>query len=141
MTPSRRASPPLSEKRYFIMTASLHRAFQVFDTPHAWGRCTAGSSPQVGCTVDTSTPIRPEPNPMRKLVVLLVLLAAPLAAQQRRALTFEDFAGMRGVSDPQISPDGKSVLYAVRTTDIANNSRTTTTFVAPVAGGAPHAFP
>ena len=48
---------------------------------------------------------------------------------------------MPGVSDPQLSPDGARVLYAVRTTDIAANKRTTRTFVVPVTGGAPRQFP
>ena len=62
---------------------------------------------------------------MRTLVALAAALttATSLGAQQRRVMTFEDFAGMHGVSDPQISPDGKSVLYAVRTTQIAENTR------------------
>src|SRR6185503_836772 len=36
---------------------------------------------------------------------------------------------------------GKSLLYAVRTTDIAANRRATKTFVAPIAGGAATVFP
>jgi dipeptidyl aminopeptidase/acylaminoacyl peptidase len=79
------------------------------------------------------------------LVLTAGLLAASAAGAQvpvhPRAITFEDFAGMRGVSDPQISPDGKSVLYAVRTTQIATNSRTTKTYVVAVAGDAPRPFP
>ncbi len=79
---------------------------------------------------------------MRPFVVLAAAVATSVAgAQQRRVITFEDFAGMRGVSDAQISPDGKSVLYAVRTTDIAGNARSTATFVAPVSAGEPHPFP
>ena len=80
---------------------------------------------------------------MRTLVALAAALTAAtsLGAQQRRVMTFEDFAGMHGVSDPQISPDGKSVLYAVRTTQIAENTRSTSTFIVPVAGGAPRPFP
>src|SRR5215471_9470406 len=83
---------------------------------------------------------------MRKSFVLTAgLLAAAAASAQvpvhPRVITFEDFAGMRGVSDPQISPDGKSVLYAVRTTQIAANSRATKTYVAAVSGDVPRPFP
>ncbi|MBI3569318.1 MAG: S9 family peptidase [Gemmatimonadetes bacterium] len=74
-------------------------------------------------------------------VAALALLASPLAAQSTRAITFEDFSAMRGVSDPQLSPDGKAVLYAVRTTDVAANKRTTRTFVMASSGGAPRAWP
>ena len=86
------------------------------------------------------------------LAPLLVIAAPACAAQQTksavgaaplagRAITFEDFATMPGVSDPQLSPDGTRLLYAVRTTDIAANKRTTRTFVMPVGGGAARQFP
>lgn len=61
--------------------------------------------------------------------------AAPLApAAAKRAITFADFAAVRAVSDPQLSPDGRTVLYAVRTTDVEANRRATRTFVVPSAG-------
>lgn len=60
---------------------------------------------------------------------------------QRRAITFEDFAALRAVGDPQVSPDGQRVLYAVRVTDLATNRRVPTTYVIPVQGGTPRAFP
>src|SRR5579863_2691478 len=58
-----------------------------------------------------------------------------------RPITFEDFSAMGAVSDPQVSPDGQHVLYAVRTTDLAGNARTTVTYVVPASGGAPKQFP
>ncbi|MFI5250335.1 MAG: alpha/beta fold hydrolase [Gemmatimonadales bacterium] len=64
-----------------------------------------------------------------------------LAHSGGRPITFEDFSAMGAVSDPQVSPDGQRVLYAVRTTDLAGNARTTVTYVIPVAGGAPKQFP
>ena len=66
---------------------------------------------------------------------------ASAADAQKRAMTFEDFTAVRGVSDPQISPSGTSVLYAVRTTDVAKNKRTTVTYMIPAAGGTPKQFP
>lgn len=68
-------------------------------------------------------------------------LSASAHAQQHRTITFEDFAAIRGVSDPQPSPDGRLVLYAVTTTDVAANRRTSRTYVVPVAGGTPRQFP
>ena len=62
-------------------------------------------------------------------------------AQQKRAITFDDFAAVRAVSDPQVSPDGKTTLYAVRTTDVAANKRTTQTFLIQASGGQPQLFP
>ena len=57
------------------------------------------------------------------------LLAVDLSAQGRvqRPMTFEDFAAVKNVGDPQVSPDGRSVLYSVRTTDVNANRRTTIT--------------
>jgi Tol biopolymer transport system component len=73
----------------------------------------------------------------------LVLVAAAAQAQQgKRALTFDDFAAVRGVSDPQLSPDGRSLLYALRTTDVEGNRRITRTMILPTEGtGSPRHFP
>ncbi|MEP6690335.1 MAG: S9 family peptidase [Gemmatimonadaceae bacterium] len=82
---------------------------------------------------------------MKRIPVLLALLAAApgtgLQAQGRHPITFDDFAAVKGVSDPQISPDGGAVLYAVRVADVAANKRTTTTYLQPIAGGEAHPFP
>jgi len=65
----------------------------------------------------------------RVLVAALGFIAVDLSAQGRvqRPMTFEDFAAVRNVGDPQVSPDGRWVLYSVRTTDVNANSRTTIT--------------
>ncbi len=57
------------------------------------------------------------------------LFAVELSAQGRvqRPMTFEDFAAVKNVGDPQISPDGRWVLYSLRTTDVGANSRRTIT--------------
>lgn len=78
-----------------------------------------------------------------KTLLTFLVLPAALAAQSipRRAITFEDFASVRAVADPQLSPDGRTMLYTVRTTDVAANRRTPRTFVVPAAGGAAREFP
>src|SRR5256885_2334231 len=70
-------------------------------------------------------------------------IALPAFAQGRvqRPMTFEDFAAVRNVGDPQVSPDGQWILYSVRTTDVNANKRTTVTRVQPVTGGAARQFP
>ncbi|HKG93535.1 MAG TPA: S9 family peptidase [Gemmatimonadaceae bacterium] len=70
-------------------------------------------------------------------LALLASVAATGAAQQgaRRAITFDDFAAVKAVSDPQLSPDGRQLLYAVRATEVGANRRTTTTYLAAVASG------
>ena len=66
---------------------------------------------------------------------------ATVAAVSGRPITFEDFVSIPSVSDPQLSPDGTQLLYAVRTADVTANKRTTRTFIMPVAGGAAKQFP
>src|ERR1700738_4138293 len=72
----------------------------------------------------------------RLLVVAAGLLAANLPAQGRvqRPMTFEDFAAVKNVGDPQVSPNGAWVLYSLRTTDVNANKRTSVTILAPVGG-------
>src|ERR1700694_1095421 len=57
---------------------------------------------------------------IRLLFAAAGLTAVNLSAQGRvqRPMTFEDFAAVKNVGDPQVSPDGRSVLYSVRTTDV-----------------------
>jgi dipeptidyl aminopeptidase/acylaminoacyl peptidase len=72
----------------------------------------------------------------RLLLAAAALLATNLPAQGRvqRPMSFVDFAAVRNVGDPQVSPDGRWVLYSVRTTDVGANRRTTVTVLAPVEG-------
>ncbi|MCC6669850.1 MAG: S9 family peptidase [Planctomycetes bacterium] len=71
---------------------------------------------------------------------LLVLVASCLAvvgsvARAQERLTPELLFQLRRVSDPQVSPDGRQVLYHVRTVDLARNRGETQLFVASTAGG------
>jgi dipeptidyl aminopeptidase/acylaminoacyl peptidase len=77
------------------------------------------------------------------LVAAAALLAVDLSAQGRvqRPMTFADFAAVRNVGDPQVSPDGRWVLYSLRTTDVGANRRTTVTRLQPAAGGPARQFP
>jgi dipeptidyl aminopeptidase/acylaminoacyl peptidase len=75
------------------------------------------------------------------IAIGLSLSFSSVASAQKRAMTFEDYAAVRNVSDPQISPSGASVLYSVRTTDVAKNKRTSVTYLVALAGGAPRQFP
>ena len=71
----------------------------------------------------------------------VLVLSGALSAQQKRPITFDDFAAVRAVGDPQPSPDGRSVLYVVRTVDVAANRRVARTYIIPFTGGTPRAFP
>ena len=72
----------------------------------------------------------------RLLLTAAGLLAVNLHAQGRvqRPMTFEDFAAVKNVGDPRVSPDGRWVLYSVRTTDVGASKRTTVTLLAPIEG-------
>ncbi|MFP5354800.1 MAG: prolyl oligopeptidase family serine peptidase [Gemmatimonadota bacterium] len=78
---------------------------------------------------------------VRLSILLLLAGASTLTAQARRPITWDDFAKVRAVSDPQIAPDGRQVLYTVRTTDVAANRRIPATYVIAVAGGVPRRWP
>lgn len=71
---------------------------------------------------------------MGLLLAAGVMLAVDLSAQGRvqRPMTFDDFVAVKSVGDPQISPDGRWVLYSVRTTDVGANKRSTVTLLAAV---------
>ena len=75
------------------------------------------------------------------LATLATLGVARLDAQVRRAITIDDALAVKAVADPQLSPDGRFVLYAVRLVNFDANRRAVTTFVQPVAGGEARAFP
>lgn len=55
----------------------------------------------------------------------------------KRPVTPHDLFRFRPVSDPQISPDGTLVAYAVDTVDLEKNKGKSSIWVAPVSGGAP----
>ncbi|MBI3484372.1 MAG: S9 family peptidase, partial [Acidobacteria bacterium] len=46
-------------------------------------------------------------------VLVVLMLALPLAAQQKRPMTFMDVMELRGVGGGSISPDGKMVIYTI----------------------------
>ena len=60
---------------------------------------------------------------LRRLLALAALLPAALAAQAPRAITPADILRLRNVSDPQVSPDGEWVAYAVSSVDSLKDKR------------------
>jgi dipeptidyl aminopeptidase/acylaminoacyl peptidase len=84
---------------------------------------------------------------MRSIAVLLLAAATTAvfgqAPIERRApvvakhpMTFEDMMRMKRVSDPQISPSGKWVLFTVTDVDLARNTKTPHLWVVPADGSA-----
>jgi dipeptidyl aminopeptidase/acylaminoacyl peptidase len=83
------------------------------------------------------------PTLVRHLLVLAAL-ASPLDAQDKAPqapLTINSFESVKVVSDPQMAPSGSTLLYAVRTTSLPTNSRSTLTYKMAASGGIATAFP
>jgi dipeptidyl aminopeptidase/acylaminoacyl peptidase len=74
---------------------------------------------------------------MRRLLLALVFLAfiIPVSAQTKHPFTFEDMMKLKRVGDPQVSPDGKWVIFSVVDVDLAANSKTPHIWIVPTAGG------
>src|SRR6266571_4410245 len=54
----------------------------------------------------------------------------------RRPMTFADLQRMKRVSDPQISPSGKWVMFSVTEVDLEKNSKVNHLWVVPMGGAA-----
>jgi dipeptidyl aminopeptidase/acylaminoacyl peptidase len=66
--------------------------------------------------------------------ILAVLAAVPAAAAP---FTATEMMKLQRLADPQVSPDGKWVLYSQTEVDLAANARNSDLWIVPVAGGAP----
>jgi len=72
---------------------------------------------------------------MIAIALLTLSLATSAQTPQKRAINFRDLISMHRLSDPQISPDGRWVAYAVATPDLDANRSVRNIWVVPVAGG------
>jgi dipeptidyl aminopeptidase/acylaminoacyl peptidase len=73
----------------------------------------------------------------RSIKLIAFLTAAFTVANSASALNVEDLVQLRRMSDPRISPDAQSVLYALRETDLAANKGVNSLWTVPFAGGEP----
>ena len=69
------------------------------------------------------------------LVCLIVLGATVAYAQSKHALTFDDFIGLGRVTDPQVSPDGKTVAFVVTYHNKVENKTNSNIYLVPADGG------
>jgi dipeptidyl aminopeptidase/acylaminoacyl peptidase len=75
---------------------------------------------------------------MRLLLALLMLAAyAAPAFAAGRAMTIDDLLAVKSVSDPQVSPDGKLVVYVMSELDRSTNKSNSDLYLIPVSGGEP----
>jgi dipeptidyl aminopeptidase/acylaminoacyl peptidase len=73
------------------------------------------------------------------LCILLLVLAAPAAvfAEGKRPMKIDDLFRFQRVSDPQISPDGKLVVYVLTCVDLDANKTSSSLWLAPTDKGEP----
>ncbi len=73
---------------------------------------------------------------MNRVAALLILscVASPAVAADKRPMTIDDLFRFQRVSDPQISPDGKHVVYVITKVDLANNSTNADLWLAATDG-------
>ena len=69
--------------------------------------------------------------------VTLVLSLGNAVLVNGRPMTIDDLLAIKSVSDPQISPDGESVVYVVSEFDRATDKTDSTLWLIPTAGGEP----
>ncbi len=74
---------------------------------------------------------------MRRLLFSLLVLSfvLPLAAQAKHPFTFDDMMKLKRVGDPQVSPDGKWVIFSVVDVSLEANTKTPHVWIVPTAGG------
>jgi dipeptidyl aminopeptidase/acylaminoacyl peptidase len=68
-------------------------------------------------------------------LVLGFLCAVSAIAQSKRPFTFEDMMNLKRAGSPQISPDGKWVLFSVTDVSLERNTKTPHLWVVPTVGG------
>jgi dipeptidyl aminopeptidase/acylaminoacyl peptidase len=75
---------------------------------------------------------------MRRLFLLslaLIVFIPSALAQARHPFTFEDMMKLKRVGEPEVSPDGKWVIFSVVDADIEANTKTPHIWIVPTAGG------
>ncbi|UCG50892.1 MAG: S9 family peptidase [Candidatus Latescibacterota bacterium] len=76
--------------------------------------------------------------PVSVMIVALMILSAPspvLTEASSKSITFDDFISLGRVSDPQISPDGKHVVFVVTYYCKETNKGNSDIFMIPIEGG------
>lgn len=71
------------------------------------------------------------------LFACALAVAAPAVAAERKPFDIEILANLDRVSSQKLSPDGKTLVYSIRSTDYANNRGRSSLWTLPVAGGTP----
>ncbi len=71
--------------------------------------------------------------PRHFLPLLLALaITSPVLAQAKHPFTFEDMMKLKRIGDPQVSPDGKWVIFSVVDVDLSANTKTPHVWIVPL---------
>jgi dipeptidyl aminopeptidase/acylaminoacyl peptidase len=73
---------------------------------------------------------------MPRTALLVIALAASLAGQ-KLPFDVDGLLKIQRISDPQISPDGRTVAFTVQSVDVPNNRKTMQIYTVPLSGGSP----
>jgi dipeptidyl aminopeptidase/acylaminoacyl peptidase len=75
---------------------------------------------------------------MIPVAVLCILITCSVSgAVEKKPLTPGDIWRLKAVGEPQLSPNGAWIAYALTVTDLDKNSRNADIWIVPAAGGAP----
>jgi dipeptidyl aminopeptidase/acylaminoacyl peptidase len=75
--------------------------------------------------------------PLTALALFIMTPDTPAADAKKRPMQVEDLFKFKRVADPQISPDGKHVVYQVTTVDLEGNKSSTALYLAAADGKTP----
>src|SRR5713101_6533819 len=67
----------------------------------------------------------------------LLVAAASLLAAQKLPFNVNALLQIQRISEPQVSPDGRQVVFTVQSPDLDKNARPKQIFIVPVSGGLP----
>ena len=73
---------------------------------------------------------------LTRLILILVFISAPLAAQSPRPMSIVDLLSIPRLADPHLSPDGSAVVYTRADADWKSGKRISHVWRARVGGGA-----
>ena len=65
----------------------------------------------------------------------LIIFASAVFAQAKHPFTFEDMMKLKRVGEPEVSPDGKWVIFSVVDVNLEANTKTPHIWIVPTAGG------
>ncbi len=74
------------------------------------------------------------------LMAVLCVIFATAAAAQKRVMTAEDVVTLKAVSNPQVSPDGRQVVFVLSEPDLKANESFSHLWMVSMGGGEPTRF-